>query len=419
MQLQPADGLVCGDSRMLSTFVPAGSVAACITSPPYRVGKDYASFDDGIPFAEYLDLLRQVFGQCLQALRPGGLFFLNLANTDRKPYTPLDVYCHRLMLEAGYAPQGQIIWDKGASAGVSTAWGSWCRPSNPTLRDIHEFIGVYARPERDGRTPARLLPVRPQHTSIAVFSKGQWKLPGPGETDLTSPDFTAWTKSVWQAPGGWPQVAMRLAKLYSYVGGTVLVAGPQPAEVAAALSATGRRVEAVSPDRLHTVRPDLGAELAIVWDSPGGTAPQHWQQRWPVIADLLRPGGRLAAWCDDEEGHQELTWQLLQTDLQMRGTVIWDRQPQRQDTVWRFPTASAKRLGHPAPFPVELPERAMALATRPGDLVLDPFCGVGSTCVAAAAMGRRWIGVDIDPEYVRIARQRLSGLALAPAAVNG
>ena len=62
---------------------------------------------------------------------------------------------------------------------------------------------------------------------------------------------------------------------------------------------------------------------------------------------------------------------------------------------------------HPAPFPVELPERLIDLYTYENDLVLDPFMGSGSTLVAAARRGRRYVGYDLDPTYVDIARLRV------------
>src|SRR5205823_1142320 len=75
--------------------------------------------------------------------------------------------------------------------------------------------------------------------------------------------------------------------------------------------------------------------------------------------------------------------------------------------LWRIPSESASRVGHPAPFPVELPQRLIDLYTYEGDLVLDPFLGCGATAVAAARRRRRYAGYDTDPGYVATARARV------------
>ncbi len=75
--------------------------------------------------------------------------------------------------------------------------------------------------------------------------------------------------------------------------------------------------------------------------------------------------------------------------------------------VWSIPPESARRVGHPAPFPVELPEQLIRLYTYENDLVLDPFMGSGSSLVAAATLRRRYVGYDTDSSYVDIARRRV------------
>lgn len=77
------------------------------------------------------------------------------------------------------------------------------------------------------------------------------------------------------------------------------------------------------------------------------------------------------------------------------------------NSVWSFNPASAARLGHPAPFPIELPHRAMKLFSYVGDLIFDPFMGSGTTAVAANRLGRRWFGCDISKEYVELALRRI------------
>ena len=79
-------------------------------------------------------------------------------------------------------------------------------------------------------------------------------------------------------------------------------------------------------------------------------------------------------------------------------------------SIWRFPPESAKKVGHPAPFPEELPYRCIQLYTFKEDVVLDPFVGSGTTCVAALKVGRHCVGIDVDERYVEIAKKRLEEL---------
>lgn len=76
--------------------------------------------------------------------------------------------------------------------------------------------------------------------------------------------------------------------------------------------------------------------------------------------------------------------------------------------VWEIPAESATRIGHPAPFPVELPRRLIELYTYRHDLVLDPFMGSGSTALAALGADRHYVGFDTDPAYVELAEQRVA-----------
>jgi len=76
-------------------------------------------------------------------------------------------------------------------------------------------------------------------------------------------------------------------------------------------------------------------------------------------------------------------------------------------SVWTLPAESARRIGHPAPFPLELPRRLIELYTFAGEVVLDPFMGSGQTALAALQSGRRFIGYEIDQKYVDLANQRI------------
>jgi DNA modification methylase len=77
-------------------------------------------------------------------------------------------------------------------------------------------------------------------------------------------------------------------------------------------------------------------------------------------------------------------------------------------SIWNIPPESARRVGHPAPFPVALASRVIKLYSYVGDVVLDPFMGSGTTCAVARQLGRRYVGFDIVPEYCEMARRRIA-----------
>ena len=78
-------------------------------------------------------------------------------------------------------------------------------------------------------------------------------------------------------------------------------------------------------------------------------------------------------------------------------------------SVWGFASESAKKVGHPAPFPVELPYRLMQLYTYSDEIVLDPFMGSGQTALAAKKSGRHYVGYEINEEYLKLANERIGG----------
>jgi DNA modification methylase len=239
--------LICQDARNMSQ-IPSNSVHHMITSPPYNVSKEY---DENLSLQEYLSLLREVFNEVYRVLVPGGRAVINIANVGRKPYIPLATYVNTIMIEIGFLMRGEVIWDKSASAGSSTAWGSFQSASNPCLRDVHEYI--------------------------LIFSKGSFSL--------------------------------------------------------------SRTEEEKSEGRINTIEKQ-------------------------EFIDLTK-------------------------------------------SIWRFPTASAKRIGHPAPFPIELPRRSIEFYTYAGDVVLDPFIGAGSTALAALSTGRFYVGFDISQDYIDLANNRI------------
>ncbi len=98
-----------------------------------------------------------------------------------------------------------------------------------------------------------------------------------------------------------------------------------------------------------------------------------------------------------------------QNPVGREATVGRDEFLELSKSVWSFPAEPARKIGHPAPFPVELPRRLIQLYTFEGEVVLDPFMGSGQTALAALSTGRHYIGYEIDPTYVELAKKRITG----------
>lgn len=183
--------------------LPDNSVHLMVTSPPYNVTKEY---DQNLTLHQYLEMMYTVMKEVYRVLVNGGRACVNVANLGRKPYIPLSDYVGRIMSDIGFNYRGQIIWDKAASAGGSCAWGSWKSASNPSLRDVHEYILVYSKGDLARKK---------------------------GKDTITREDFLEWTKSVWKMntesakrvkhPAPFPEeLPHRLINLYSFEGDVVL-----------------------------------------------------------------------------------------------------------------------------------------------------------------------------------------------------
>lgn len=237
-----ADQIYHKSATEMSSLIPDLGVALAFTSPPYNVGKEY---DDNMSLGSYLELIRAVADQVYRVLQPGGRYVVNIANLGRKPYIPLHAHFYAVHMAAGFLPMGEIIWRKGKGANGSCAWGSWRSARAPRLRDVHEYL--------------------------LVFAKQDYSRPERGESDIERDEFMEATLSVW---------------------------------------------------------------------------------------DIL--------------------------------------------------PESAKRVGHPAPFPVELAARVIQLYSYVGDVVLDPFLGSGTTAVGAVKSGRHYVGFEIEEEYYQLALSRIA-----------
>jgi len=179
---------VCGDARAM-TQVPDGSVALVVTSPPYFAGKQYEEElqREGIPasYLEYLDMLTQVFSECVRTLEPGGRIAVNVANLGRKPYRSLSSDVIRILEhDLGLLLRGELIWQKGEGASGSCAWGSYRSAANPVLRDITERVIVASKGRFDRAKTAK------QRSTQGL----------PNESTVITDDFLALTLDVWNIP---------------------------------------------------------------------------------------------------------------------------------------------------------------------------------------------------------------------------
>ncbi len=78
-----------------------------------------------------------------------------------------------------------------------------------------------------------------------------------------------------------------------------------------------------------------------------------------------------------------------------------------RNSMWRIPPAKASELDHVAPFPEEIPRRLITLYSFKNEIILDPFCGVGTTCLQSIKLNRRYIGIDLSSKYVSLANKRI------------
>ncbi|MDW7996560.1 MAG: site-specific DNA-methyltransferase [Bacteroidota bacterium] len=139
----------------------------------------------------------------------------------------------------------------------------------------------------------------------------------------------------------------------------------------------------------------------IIWVKEGGGAPSTAWGSWcsaknPVIRDeheyiLVFSKGRYGR--RKPEGREDT--------ISRQEFLDYTR------SVWYFRPVSARQVGHPAPFPVELPYRLIQLYTFSGEVVLDPFMGSGQTALACLKAGRYFVGYEIDEEYARLAQSRI------------
>jgi len=210
-----------GDARNMDSILD-NSVALVVTSPPYFAGKQYEEEleREGVPasYLEYLDMLRQVFAECVRKLEPGGRIAVNVANLGRKPYRSLSADVIRILQDdLKLLLRGEVIWRKGEGAAGNCAWGSFRKAANPVVRDITERV-VIASKGRFDRAKGR-----PERETLGL----------PSASTIDADEFMAATLDVWDIPpesarrvshpAPFPvELPERLIRLYTYAGDLVL-----------------------------------------------------------------------------------------------------------------------------------------------------------------------------------------------------
>jgi modification methylase len=144
----------------------------------------------------------------------------------------------------------------------------------------------------------------------------------------------------------------------------------------------------------------------IIWDKGGSASPSTAWGSWqsasnPILRDVHEY--ILVFSKGDYKRHLTKKEKLVKVN-----TITRDEFLEWTKTVWQMGAESAKRIGHPAPFPVELPHRLIQLFSFETDVVLDPFMGSGTTGIAALRAGRNFVGYEIVEEYVALAQKRLT-----------
>jgi site-specific DNA-methyltransferase (adenine-specific) len=139
----------------------------------------------------------------------------------------------------------------------------------------------------------------------------------------------------------------------------------------------------------------------IIWNKASSASPSTAWGSWqsasnPVLRDVHEYILVFSKGTFRREAHGR------QSTITREEFLEWTR------SVWNIPAVSAKKVGHPAPFPEELPHRLIQLFSFRGDVVLDPFVGSGTTCVAALADGRSYVGYDTSEDYVALASRRIA-----------
>ena len=163
----------------------------------------------------------------------------------------------------------------------------------------------------------------------------------------------------------------------------------------------GRRPYVPLSHHVTSIMTDLGFHMRaeIIWQKAAGA---NGSCAWGTFQSAKNPVLR-------DLHEYVLVFSKGRMDRAYKGESTITKEAFMRDTlsIWNIAPESATNVGHPAPFPVELPKRLIELYTYVDDVVLDPFMGAGATAVASIDTRRQFIGYDTDRSYTRTARRRI------------
>jgi site-specific DNA-methyltransferase (adenine-specific) len=139
----------------------------------------------------------------------------------------------------------------------------------------------------------------------------------------------------------------------------------------------------------------------IIWNKASSASPSTAWGSWlsaanPILRDIHE---YILVFCKESFSRRR--------PVGRKSTISKEEFLELTKSVWTFPAESARKVGHPAPFPIELPHRLIQLYSFKDEIVLDPFVGSGSACIAALKAKRHYVGYDIDKNYVKLAETRI------------
>ena len=158
---------------------------------------------------------------------------------------------------------------------------------------------------------------------------------------------------------------------------------------------------------------DLGFLMRgeIIWNKAAGGSPSTaWGSWMSATNPILRDAHEyILVFCKDT---------YTRHNPGRKNTIGRDEFLEYTKSVWTFAAEAASKIGHPAPFPIELPRRLIQLYSLADEVVLDPFMGSGQTAIAALRAGRHFVGYETNAAYVELATRRLADVSFTPAPVS-